>query len=260
MCCACVAVGGGGWGGGEELSFPPFPHSRRMGVSPSSSSSPLRTVLLDADAKSEIRERRKSKIYVGSCRRNCLPVVPEPPLLVSLLLLFLPPSVFKDDTDIIADSFSRRSICSFLSPYLPHRRRTFSRAGGQSVTPCHSPAVRRVSAPLGLCTARRLLRQSDTASFSALPSMHSNSIGRQHYVVVASEKDGTPPYLFLCMPLRGRFQGKCLTFALKSPPKCPKFCPAQKMGKTGGCCSSTCYCPSVQHRRKYRQKKRLGDV
>jgi len=39
-----------------------------------------------------------------------------------------------------------------------------------------------------------------------------------------------PPniYLFLCMPLRRRFQGKCLTFALKSLQKCPKFCPAQK--------------------------------
>ena len=171
-----------------------------MGVSPSISSSPLRTVLLDADAKSEIRERRKSKIYVGSCRRNCLPVVPEPPLLVSLLLLFLPPSVFKDDTDIIADSFSRRSICSFSSPYLPHRRRTFSRAGGQSVTPCHSPAVRGLRVPLGLSTARRLLRQSDTASFPALASMHSNSIGRRRFVVVASKKTARPPPLDLSPP------------------------------------------------------------
>jgi len=71
-----------------------------------------------------------------------------------------------------------------------------------------------------------------------------------------------PPniYLFLCMPLRGRFQGKCLTFALKSPQKCPKFCPAQKMRNTGGCRSSTCSCPSLQHHSKYRQKKQLGDV
>ena len=129
-----------------------------------------------------IRVREEARRVCGTMaangRRSSFPIVPCAEAIF-LLLLLLPLSVSKDDINIIVDSFSRRSICSFSSPYLPHRRRTFSRAGGQSVTPCHSPAVRRVSAPLGLSTARRLLRQSDTASFPALASMHSNSIGRR---------------------------------------------------------------------------------